>query len=189
MFNMDDNFQNQTQDQPQNLAQPAQSMQQAQPVQPAQPTADPVDMDAFSVDEQALFAESTNVQPTATDGRMDDISTDEEIANMSNEEIIENFARGLLIEKNLGEMDENTEKDMINDLIERVNAFIDRAVLESLPKEKLDELDNMIDNDTATPEAVAQLIQSSGIDANTISVEAMAKFREVYLGSGAEQGA
>ena len=114
---------------------------------------------------------------------------DDQFSNMSNEEVIAGFAEGLLVEKNLGEMDEATEKDMVQDLIERINDFINRAVLENLPKEKLDELDTMIENNTATPEAVAQLIQSSGVDASAVSIEAMAKFREVYLDADTEQEA
>ncbi len=114
---------------------------------------------------------------------------DDQFSNMSNEEVIASFAEGLLVEKNLGEMDEATEKDMVQDLIERINDFINRAVLENLPKEKLDELDTMIENNTATPEAVAQLIQSSGVDASAVSIEAMAKFREVYLDADTEQEA
>jgi hypothetical protein len=114
---------------------------------------------------------------------------DDQFANMSNEEVIASFAEGLLVEKNLGEMDEATKKDMVQDLIERINDFINRAVLENLPKEKLDELDTMIENNTATPEAVAQLIQSSGVDASAVSIEAMAKFREVYLDADTEQEA
>lgn len=171
---MDDNYQ--AQNQPQNSAQPD--------LQNVQPITRPLEPEIPTPNNQAPIASSQITKPVPQSDGLDD-----QIANMSNEEVIENFARGLLAEKNLGEMDEATEKDMINDLIERINEFINRAVLESLPKEKLDELDNMIENDAATPEAVAQLIQNSGIDAGTVSVEAMAKFREVYLGTSAEQGA
>ena len=171
---MDDNYQ--AQNQPQNPTQPS--------PQNVQPITRPLEPEIPTPNNQAPIASSQITEPVPQSDGLDD-----QIANMSNEEVIENFARGLLAEKNLGEMDEATEKDMINDLIERINEFINRAVLESLPKEKLDELDNMIENDAATPEAVAQLIQNSGIDAGAVSVEAMAKFREVYLGNDSEQEA
>ena len=169
---MDNNYQTQ----PQNQTQPQDAQPTIQPqatsnIQPSEPiVTNSNESTTPSIDNQTRFA-------------------DDQLTNMSNEEVVANFAKGLLTEKNLGEMDEATEKDMVQDLIERINDFVNRAVLESLPKEKLDELDDMIDSDTATPEAVAQLIQNSGIDASAVAVKAMEKFREVYLDTSIKQEA
>ncbi len=189
-IHMDDN--NQTQ---QNQTQEDQSTSQdtQQIIRPPEPEVPDFDSQAPLANkagkaEETEFSEKSQPESDSKDGQSDS-SIDEQLANMSNEEVVASFAEGLLIEKNFGEMDEETKKDMVNDIIERVNNFINRAVLESLPKEKLDELDAMIENDTASPEAVAQLIQDSGVDAGAVSVEAMAKFREIYLGADKKQEA
>lgn len=106
--------------------------------------------------------------------------------NMSNVEAMRVIARGLLKEKGLPEMDMETEADMVNDLVERMSEFVNRAILEKLPEEKMTELDKMIDEDNAGPEAVAELIKSAGIDIEAATVEALEKFREIYLGAEAE---
>lgn len=114
---------------------------------------------------------------------------DANIENMSNEEIIDAFLEGLLIEKNLGEMDEDTKKEMLADLKERLYEFINRAILESLPEEKLAEINSMADDNTINSEILTQKVEASGIDATKITIEAMDKFREVYLGNNESQGA
>lgn len=106
--------------------------------------------------------------------------------NMSNVEAMRVIARGLLKEKGLPEMDMETEADMVNDLVERMSEFVNRAILEKLPEEKMTELDKMIDEDNAGPEAVTELIKSAGIDIEAATVEALEKFREIYLGAEAE---
>lgn len=114
---------------------------------------------------------------------------DTNIENMSNEEIMDAFLEGLLIEKDLGEMDDDTRKEMLADLKERLYEFINRAILESLPEEKLAEINNMIDNNTITSEILNKKVEESGIDATKITIEAMDKFREVYLGDNESQEA
>lgn len=109
------------------------------------------------------------------------------LQNMSNEEILRAFAEGLLIEKGLGEMEPEVKEEMVEDLLERINAFVDRAALESLPPEKLEELNRMIDNDTATPDNVAELIKNSGQNTDEMVAKALEKFRDVYLGQEAKE--
>lgn len=114
---------------------------------------------------------------------------DTNIENMSNEEIIDAFLEGLLIEKDLGEMDDDVKKEMLADLKERLYEFINRAILESLPEEKLAEINNMADNNTINSEILTQKVEESGIDTAKIAIEAMEKFREVYLGDNEPQEA
>ena len=107
------------------------------------------------------------------------------IENMSNEEFIDTFLEGLLVEKNLGEMDEGTKEEMKNDLRERFNEFVNRALLESLSEEVLDEIDKKVEDDTISEQFIIQKINESGMDAAKITLEAMEKFRETYLEQGA----
>lgn len=116
---------------------------------------------------------------------------DEEIAatlqNLSNEEAMAVIAKGLLQEKGFSDLDEETEGEMIQDLVERMTDFVNRAVLEELPEEKMAELDQMIAEERATDEEVGRLIQESGVDASAATMQALEKFREVYLNGSTEE--
>lgn len=125
-------------------------------------------------------ASAANPLGPTTDANSPDV--DKILQNMSNEEILRAFAEGLLIEKGLGEMEPEVKEEMVEDLLERINAFIDRAALESLPAEKLEELDQMIDGNTATEENVAELIKNFGVNTDEMVAKALEKFRDVYLG-------
>ena len=101
------------------------------------------------------------------------------MANMSDEEFLSAFAAGLLAEKGLGEMDDETKSDMIHDLVERITTFVNRAVLEALPSDKLDAI-NQLPDDTSIEE-VNKIIQTSGINVDQITANALEKFRSIYL--------
>lgn len=111
----------------------------------------------------------------------DSMEFEKKLQNMNNDEVMDFFCRGLLKQKNLGEMDEETTKDMVADLKERLVDFINRAVLEQLPKDKLEELNLAVENDEVTKEKVGQMIKESNADINSTVARAMEKFSEIYL--------
>ncbi len=131
---------------------------------------------------------SQSTQSQAAPQLADDSNIDEIIKNMSNEEILRAFANGLLVEKGLSKVEPDVREQMVNDLLERINAFIDRAVLESLPAEKLEELDKMLDAGTATEEKIAELVRVSGVNTEEMITDALAKFHDIYLGNSKETG-
>lgn len=109
------------------------------------------------------------------------------LQNLSNEEAMVVIAKGLLREKGFTDLDEETEGEMIQDLVERMTDFVNRAVLEELPEEKMAELDQMIAEERASDEEVGRLIQESGIDTSVATMEALEKFREIYLNGNTEE--
>ncbi len=119
------------------------------------------------------------------------IATDNEelidtLSNLSNEEAMVVIAKGLLEEKGFDDLDEDTEGEMIEDLVERMMDFVNRAVLEQLPEAEMAELDQMIAKDEATDEKIGELIQRAGIDTSEATMQALEKFREIYL-NGTEE--
>ncbi|MBR3175997.1 hypothetical protein IKF26_01180 [Candidatus Saccharibacteria bacterium] len=100
---------------------------------------------------------------------------------MSNEEFLEALAAGLLAEKNLGEMDDETKTDMIHDLVERMTVFINRSILEALPSDKLNTIEQL-SNNNAPIEEINKVIQESGVDVPQITADALEKFQNIYLG-------
>lgn len=109
------------------------------------------------------------------------------LQNLSNDEAMAVIAKGLLREKGFADLDEETEGEMIQDLVERMTDFVNRAVLEELPEEKMAELDQMIAEERASDEEVGRLIQESGIDTSVATMEALEKFREIYLNGNTEE--
>ncbi len=122
--------------------------------------------------------DNSNFQQAAN---MSDAELEATLKNMSNEEVLEVVARALLAEKGITDLDEDTEKDMVKDLVERETEFINRAVFEKLSAEQLDELDKIIDEGGDAEAKVQQFIANAGVDVEATTTEALGKFREVYL--------
>lgn len=114
--------------------------------------------------------------------------TDEEILdNMSDDEMIDLFIKGLMIEKGIATSGGQLEQDVFDDLKGRLMEQIDRSLVAELPDDKLTELDEMAKRDgKIAPEVVAQMVQDAGLDVSEIMGVTMERFREIYLGDGAQ---
>ncbi len=109
------------------------------------------------------------------------------LQNMSNEEIIEVFIEGLIIDKGLENLDEEEKDDIRDELNEKLTDFLTQALVNALPEDKVNELDNMIDEGVAEPENVRRLLDDAGVDSGKVVVDALQKFRELYLNSADNQ--
>ena len=103
------------------------------------------------------------------------------LQNMSNEEIIEVFIEGLIIDKGLEDLSEEEKDDVRDELNEKLTDFLTQALVNALPEDKVDELDDMIDAGAAEPENVRKLLDDAGVDSGKVVVDALQKFRELYL--------
>lgn len=124
------------------------------------------------------------VQPTTNASDISDEELKATLEGMSKEEVLAIFAKGLLVEKGLTDLDADTEADMINDLVQRLVFFVNEAIVEALPEEKRKELNVLVEADNVTEESMDEIIRSAGIDIDEVTREAMEKFREIYLGDG-----
>lgn len=122
------------------------------------------------------------VQPTTNASEISDEELKATLESMSKEEVLAIFAKGLLIEKGFTDLDEATEADMVEDLVQRLVFFVNETILEALPVDKQAELNKLIEADSLTDESMDEIIRSAGIDAEAKTREAMEKFREKYLG-------
>lgn len=94
------------------------------------------------------------------------------------------FVDQLLKEKNLSGMTEEVFKQLRSDMAYDLRRQIDRALIEALPDEKLDEFNGLIGNTETTEADLQQFMVDSGIDSVTIIAHTMSKFRDFYLGTG-----
>ena len=102
---------------------------------------------------------------------------------------LDTFINQLIDEKGLTGLDEETRKTVVDELKSELTEQVNRAVLMELPNEKLDELDNMMNEGPVDEPTLQAFLMNSGLDVNKIAAETMVAFRAFYLGlnKGAEQ--
>ena len=101
--------------------------------------------------------------------------------NFNNEQI-EKFVLSLIEEKaeGLDEQDRMAEKDRLASIL---NDKIEDAIAETLPDDKVEALNNLLDEkgDDATEEEITALVYGSQLDINDAVKKIMDEFREDYL--------
>lgn len=110
--------------------------------------------------------------------------SDENILNdLSDEETIDLFIEGIMIEKGVDAPTEEIKQDIKNDLKNQLLKEIDRSLIAELPDDKLEELNRMATTDgQIDPEIIANMIQEANLDVTDIVGVTMVRFRELYLG-------
>ncbi len=91
---------------------------------------------------------------------------------------------GILAElgaRGLSELEPPTYADFRNDLIERMELAVDKALLDALPEKKLAEVAKMAEQQNIEPALVAAVIDSAGIDRPKIIEQTLALFEQLYL--------
>lgn len=67
------------------------------------------------------------------------------------------------------------------DLLKRVNDAVDQALIEALPIEQLDKLENATKESRVDDNLVEQLLNETGINSETVIRKALDSFRREYL--------
>jgi hypothetical protein len=91
------------------------------------------------------------------------------------------FVDQLVEEKKFENLDEDVLEQIKTDLLERVEDAINVAILESMPPEKMEEFDQMLDG--AEMDEVQKFCQASIPDFENVIAAALMKFRSIYLNS------
>lgn len=97
---------------------------------------------------------------------------------------VDKFINDLIEAKDYSGMDLDSNREAIKaDIKRHLFEQIDRAMVEALPEDKIDEVMKIWDEDDAQGEAaLKQAIADSGIDQKTIVAQVMLNFRTFYLG-------
>lgn len=120
---------------------------------------------------------------TPTDAPTTQPSDEEILNNLTDQEVIDYFVRGIMQEKGANVGDEETQNKIFEDLKTELLKQIDRSLIAELPDDKLEEFNRMAtENGQIDPNMVAQAVADAGIDINSVTVGTMEKFREIYLG-------
>lgn len=79
-------------------------------------------------------------------------------------------------------VDADVRSQLEEDLRTRLMDQIDQAVVEALPDDKIDGLNELLDHE-ASDDEVRQYIAHSGVDVQRVTTETMLRFRDLYLGA------
>lgn len=85
------------------------------------------------------------------------------------------------------QVSDEVKAQLESDLHSQLMDQIDRAVIEALPEEKVDGLNELLDRE-ASEEEIQQYIVASGVDVQRVTTEAMLRFRDLYLGTDSSNG-
>lgn len=89
---------------------------------------------------------------------------------------LDEFVSGLLNAKGISD----TPEEHAN-LLEKVNAKVDQAILVSLPENDFNQI-SQLSNDPANEARIREILDNADIDAETITFDALKEFRDAYLG-------
>lgn len=94
---------------------------------------------------------------------------------------IDVFIGNLIEEKKLPGLDEETRVQVAADLKELLMANINKALIQAVPEENLDELEGFLDNQSADQAGIQQFIEQH-VDVKQIMQNELVLFRSLYLG-------
>ncbi|MEP7205093.1 MAG: hypothetical protein ABI716_02780 [Candidatus Saccharibacteria bacterium] len=95
---------------------------------------------------------------------------------------LDDFINQILDEKQLDGVSDVVREQLVADLKERLLDQINRALIEELPPLKLDEFNNLLDDETLSDEQIQRFVADSGVDINRVTLRVMMEFSELYLG-------
>lgn len=97
---------------------------------------------------------------------------EEDLERLDQDQLMQIYVEQLIADKGL-----NPNDRLIAELTEKIHHKINREVVNNLPMEAVDR----INNEDLSDEEIANLVEESGIDIEKITEEAMNKFRNDYL--------
>ncbi len=94
---------------------------------------------------------------------------------------LDKFIEDILVAKNLSGMSDEVKMQLISDLKARLLDQINRALIEALPDDKLDEFNLLLDSGNVSDESLQQFIIQSGVNIQQVTAKTMLLFRDLYL--------
>ena len=98
------------------------------------------------------------------------------------EEKLGQFIDEMIDEKQLSGVTDEVRAQLMSDLLAQLEDQINAALVNALSPDKVEALNDMLDQEGVTDEQVRQFIDGSGIDSQRIAASTMLRFRDLYLG-------
>ncbi len=101
-----------------------------------------------------------------------------------NQDGLDSFVDSLITEKNLSGLTPEGRQIVANELKENIIEQVNRAILNELPDEKLDELNDKLDQGPLSEEQMQEFLLDSGVDIPKVTTKTLLYFKAFYLGNG-----
>ena len=95
---------------------------------------------------------------------------------------LDSFIDSLIERKQLKGLTPEGREDIKNELKEMLVKEINTAIIDALPEDKLNELDELTSHDDYKPEDAQKIIDESGVNVAKITTETLLYFETFYLG-------
>jgi len=94
---------------------------------------------------------------------------------------LDTFISGILDQKQLPGLTDEARSGVIAEMRASLLDQVDRAVVEALPEDKLDEFNRLLDDNSVADTVVQNFIAQSGVNVQEIAAATMLRFRDLYL--------
>lgn len=108
--------------------------------------------------------------------------------NTQNDEL-DRFVRGIIADKALPGVDDDVREQLVKDLKERLLDQVDRAIIDAIPDDRIDDFNALLDDPNTTDQGVKEYISQCGVDIQGVTTNAMLRFRDLYLTPEDQRGA
>jgi len=95
---------------------------------------------------------------------------------------LDQFILDILEQKQLPGITPEVKAQLVTDLKQRLLDQIDRAIIDALPDDKMDQFNDLLDN-SADDAQVQEFMVSAGVDVKQVAIDTMLRFRSLYLGT------
>lgn len=111
--------------------------------------------------------------------------TDEQkmLEQATDQELLDSFVEDMMAERGLKQLEETAFAALKEDLKQRLNFQINRAILVQLPDEKLSEIAKVIDAEEPQVEEIDRILSEANVNVAETTRDTMKIFREAYLGT------
>lgn len=101
----------------------------------------------------------------------------------TNNDPINQFINQILDEKKIPGETPEVRAELVVDLRNQLMQQIDRAMINALSSDQVDELNQMLDDPNVDDQKLQQFMAESGVDGQQVATRVMIEFRKAYLGN------
>lgn len=94
---------------------------------------------------------------------------------------LDQFVEEMLTASEFSDVSENVHAQLVSDLKEELVNQINRALINALPDDKIDQLNALLDDENVNNAQIEQLIADSGVDTKDVAMKTMLRFRDSYI--------
>jgi len=100
---------------------------------------------------------------------------------------LDKFIYDIIDAKHLSGITDEAKQGLAEEMRDRLMDVINRALIDALPDDKVDEFSALLDNESVSDDQVHTFIAQSGIDTERVTAKAMLAFRDLYLQTAEER--